>query len=109
MTVMTGLFAMGKRFAQWFVYLLVVGVFAGFVAVHTIAAGRVVPPRVPTSSASSPSPATASRSGRRRSGTSRSWSTTLKSNLDALIYAAVTAGVFGWLWPRSSDALARGG
>jgi len=30
----------------------------------------------------------------------RSWLTTFKSNVDGLIYALLTAGVFGWLWPR---------
>jgi hypothetical protein len=30
----------------------------------------------------------------------RNWGTTLKSMFDGLIYALVTAGVFGWLWPR---------
>ncbi len=30
----------------------------------------------------------------------RSWSTTIKSTIDGLIYALLTAGVFGWLWPR---------
>ena len=30
----------------------------------------------------------------------RSWSTTLKNTFDGLIYALVTAGTFGWLWPR---------
>jgi hypothetical protein len=29
----------------------------------------------------------------------RSWTTTLKSNLDALIYGMLTGGMFGWLWP----------
>jgi len=29
----------------------------------------------------------------------RAWSTTLKNTFDGLIYALVTAGVFGWLWP----------
>jgi hypothetical protein len=29
----------------------------------------------------------------------RSWSTTFKSSFDGLVYALVTAGVFGWLWP----------
>ncbi len=29
----------------------------------------------------------------------RSWGTTLKSMFDGLIYAAFTAGTFGWLWP----------
>ena len=30
----------------------------------------------------------------------RSWSNTIKSTVDGLIYALLTAGVFGWLWPR---------
>lgn len=30
----------------------------------------------------------------------RKWSTTIKSTIDGLIYALLTAGTFGWLWPR---------
>ncbi|HYL72472.1 MAG TPA: hypothetical protein VEY89_14320, partial [Candidatus Dormibacteraeota bacterium] len=30
----------------------------------------------------------------------RGWSLTLKGFLDGVIYAALTAGTFGWLWPR---------
>jgi hypothetical protein len=30
----------------------------------------------------------------------RSWITTVKSTIDGLIYALLTAGTFGWLWPR---------
>jgi hypothetical protein len=30
----------------------------------------------------------------------RAWSTTLKSTFDGLIYALMTGGTFGWLWPR---------
>ena len=30
----------------------------------------------------------------------RAWSTSLKSTCDGLIYACLTAGTFGWLWPR---------
>jgi hypothetical protein len=30
----------------------------------------------------------------------RAWSTTLKQMFDGLVYGLVTAGVFGWLWPR---------
>lgn len=29
----------------------------------------------------------------------RAWSSTIKSIFDALIYALLTAGTFGWLWP----------
>ena len=31
---------------------------------------------------------------------SRSWGTTIRYTIDGLIYALLTAGVFGWLWPR---------
>lgn len=30
----------------------------------------------------------------------RNWGSTLKSMFDGLIYGLLTAGVFGWLWPR---------
>jgi hypothetical protein len=30
----------------------------------------------------------------------RNWGTTLRSMFDGLIYAALTAATFGWLWPR---------
>jgi sulfite exporter TauE/SafE len=30
----------------------------------------------------------------------RSWNTTIKATVDGLIYALLTAGVFGWLWPK---------
>ena len=30
----------------------------------------------------------------------RSWGTTIRSTVDGLIYALLTAGVFGWLWPH---------
>src|SRR5262245_16707771 len=30
----------------------------------------------------------------------RSWTTTLKATVDGCIYACLTAGTMGWLWPR---------
>jgi hypothetical protein len=30
----------------------------------------------------------------------RSWLTTIKITIDGLIYGAITAVTFGWLWPR---------
>jgi hypothetical protein len=30
----------------------------------------------------------------------RSWTTTLKSLFDSVIYGAVTGAAFGWLWPQ---------
>ena len=29
----------------------------------------------------------------------QSWTKTLKSMFDSLVYAMLAAGVFGWLWP----------
>jgi hypothetical protein len=28
------------------------------------------------------------------------WSNTIKEVIDGLIYAMLTAGTFGWLWPK---------
>jgi Na+/proline symporter len=33
---------------------------------------------------------------------SRKWSTTIKNTFDGLLYALMTAGTFGWLWPHAS-------
>jgi hypothetical protein len=30
----------------------------------------------------------------------RAWLTTIKATVDGLVYALLTAGTFGWLWPR---------
>jgi hypothetical protein len=30
----------------------------------------------------------------------RAWATTLKSTIDGFIYACLTAGMMGWLWPK---------
>ncbi len=30
----------------------------------------------------------------------RPWSSVIKTLFDAFVYALLTAGVFGWLWPR---------
>jgi hypothetical protein len=98
-TVMTGFFAMGKRFAQWFVYLLVVGVFSACVAVPLLSPGA--PHKVVFHTVGLVAFAAyglALWQGSIWYG--RSWSTALKSNIDALIYAAITGGIFAWLWPR---------
>lgn len=93
-----GPFAMGKSLAQWFVYCVVVGVFAAYVASRTLAPGAEylavfrVTGTVAFAAYGLAMPQ-ASIWFRRR------WSTTLKSLFDALVYGLVTAGAFGWLWP----------
>ncbi len=90
---------MGRSLLLWFLYALAVSFFAAYVAGRALPAGtdylRVF----------------------RFVGTTaflgytlalwqmwiwyrRSLATTVKSTIDGLVYACLTAGVFGWLWPR---------
>ena len=99
MTVMqAGEMRMGGRLAAWFVFCLVVGVFSGYLT------SRALPSGAPYLEVF------------RFAGTvafvgyavalwentiwySRAWMTTLKSTIDGLVYALLTGGAFGWLWP----------
>ena len=94
-----GPFNMARPMIGWFIYLIVVGIFAGYVA------GRALPPGtvylqvfrfVGTVAFVGLTMALWQMSIWYR----RSWSTTVKATVDGLIYALLMAGVFGWLWPR---------
>ncbi len=91
-------FGMGKQLTLWFVYSLIVGIFAAYLAGRTLGPGteylqvfRVT--------------GTVAFAGyglallQRSIWYGQSWVTTLKSVFDALVYGALTAGAFGWLWP----------
>jgi hypothetical protein len=100
MTVLAGETpAMGKQLTQWFVYALIVSWLAGYVASRAL------------------DPAATYLEVFRFAGTSaflayamalpqysiwyrRSWATTFRSMFDGLVYALITGGMFGWLWPR---------
>jgi hypothetical protein len=90
---------MGPSLVQWFLFSVVVSIFAAYVA------GRALQPGAPYLSVF------------RFAGTTafagyalallpqsiwykRNWGTTIKSVIDGLIYGMLTAGTFGWLWPR---------
>ena len=89
---------MGRNLGMWFVYLLVVGTFAAFIT------GRALPPGAPADRV------------RLFAGISaflsyalglwqmyiwyhRSVTNTIKATVDAVIYGAITAFTFAWLWP----------
>ena|ERR1017187_5771961 len=100
MTVMPpGQNFMGAQLAQWFVYCLVVGFFTAYVAGLSLAVGTPYPQvfRVV---------ATVSFMGYalgqwpQSIWYRKSWMTTLRLTIDAVIFASLTAGMFGWLWPR---------
>jgi hypothetical protein len=99
LTVMpSGVNFMGKQLAQWFVYAAVIALFSGYVASRTIPAGGdylVVFRVVGTITFM----AYTLGLWQMTIWYQRSVTTTLKSTFDGLIYACLTAGAFGWLWP----------
>lgn len=89
---------MGTSLTLWFLYSVLVGFFAAYLTGRTLAAGAdylEVFRYVGTTAFLGYSLALLQTSIWYR----RAWSTTIKSMIDGLIYALVTAGVFGWLWP----------
>jgi hypothetical protein len=90
---------MGKQLLQWFVFCLGVGVAAAYLA------GRALGPGEPYLSVFrfAGTAAFYVHSGARIVESiwmGRSWGATLKNVFDGLVYALLTGGVFGWLWPR---------
>jgi hypothetical protein len=96
---------MGASLVQWFLYCLLVGIFAAYVA------GRALPPGAHYLAVFRFAGVTAFAGYglallQNSIWYKRKWSATMKSVFDALIYGLVTAGTFGWLWP--SDGMMPG-
>ena len=99
MTVMPkGRMTMTKSLVLWFLYSLAISITAAYVA------GRALPPGseylevfrfVGTTAFLGYSAALLQMS----IWYQRSWSVTIRSVIDGLIYAMLTAGMMGWLWP----------
>ena len=90
---------MGKNLALWFVYCVVVGFFAAYVA------GRALPPGAPYLRVFQLAGVTAFAGyalavWQMSIWYRRDWTTTIKATIDGLIYALLTAGTFARLWPR---------
>lgn len=91
--------AMGRNLVLWFLYSIVVGIFAAYVTGRALPVGANylhVFRFVGATAFLSYSVALWQMSIWYR----RAWSTTIKATVDGLIYALLTAGTFGWLWPR---------
>ena len=94
-----GPMVMGKYLVQWFLYSVVIGILAAYVA------GSALPPGAPYLRVFQLAGATAfiaysAALWPMSIWYHRAWSTTIKSTIDGLIYAFLTAGTFGWLWPH---------
>lgn len=100
MTVMpNGIRAMGKTFVLWFIYVILVSAMAGVIAyaargrgaddhsiIHFVGLTAFIAYAVALWPMSI--------------WFSRPWSWTGKATVDGIIYAAVTATIFVWLWPH---------
>jgi hypothetical protein len=90
--------SMAGSMVAWFLYSVLVGIFAAYIATRNLAPGadyRAVFRLVGTVAFMGYSLALLQNSIWYK----RKWSSTLKSMLDGFIYALMTAGAFGWLWP----------
>ena len=92
--------AMGKSLIQWFLYWVVISIFAAYPSSRMLAPGAAFSQVfciVGTTAWLGYGAAHAQES----IWSGRSWVVTLKHLFDSLIYAVLTAGIFGWLWPKS--------
>jgi hypothetical protein len=100
LTVMpNGPISMGKSLALWFLYLVVVGYLTSWVAYHALPIGAGYG-RVFRIAGMSSFLGYSAALWQMSIWYRRSWGTTIKATVDGLIYAGLTAGTFGWLWPR---------
>ena len=95
----TGQTGMGPALAQWFLFSLVVSFFVAYVAMHAL------PPETPYLKVFQVVGAVgflAYAAGQLPAAIwmGKPWSVAWKEVFDGLLYGLVTAGTFGWLWPR---------
>ena len=90
---------MGKQLGLWFVYSAVVALFSGLIASKAVGIGAhyVLVFKFVGAIAFA---AYAIALWQAAIWYGRSWTVTIKSTLDGVLYACLTAGAFGWLWPR---------
>lgn len=99
MTIMpSGPPSMALPLAQWFVYCVVVSVFAAYIA------GRALAPGAHYLAVFRFAGCTAFVGyslalWQNSIWFKRAWTTTLKSTIGGLVYGLLTGGAFGWLWP----------
>lgn len=95
----SGPISMGKFLGQWFVFCLIIGFFTAYVCAHTLPAGTYylkvfrVAGTVAFMSYGLGNLANGIWKG-------QPWGMTIKEVVDGLVYGLLTAGTFGWLWPK---------
>lgn len=90
---------MAQFLSQWFGYCLLIGFFVAYLTAHTVASGA---PYLAVFRVVGTAAFLAYGLGTISNGIwkGQTWSFTIKEVVDGLVYALLTAGTFGWLWPR---------
>jgi len=91
--------SMGTNLALWFLYTIAISLFAAYIT------GRALGPGAEYLDVFRFAGCTAflgysAALWQNSIWFKRSWKITLKSTFDGLVYSLLTAGTFGWLWPR---------
>lgn len=95
----TGMINMGPLLTQWLIYCIVISLICAYIAHATLPVGTEylkVFQVVGTTAWLAYGGSCISQG----IWQSRPWSTVMKDLFDGLVYGLLTAGVFGWLWPR---------
>lgn len=100
LTVMpNGMMSMSRNLSLWFGYCAVVGFFAAYVTASALPVGASYL-KVFRFVGATAFIGYALALWQMSIWYRRAWSTTIKATVDGFIYALLTAGMFGWLWPR---------
>ncbi len=99
LTVWQGTTNMGPQLIGWFVYSIVVSVFAGYLAGAALPAGAAYLD-VFRFAGTTAFAGYALALPQNSIWWKRGWGFTVRSMIDGLVYGCLTAGAFGWLWPR---------
>jgi hypothetical protein len=92
--------AMGKNMVQWFLYCVSISIFAAYLSGQTLAPGTAFSEVLLVVGIAALLGYGAAHV-QESIWNGRSWAVTFKHLFDSVIYAALTAGTFGWLWPKS--------
>jgi len=91
--------AMPKFLGMWIAYCLIIGFFVAYLTGSTVASGA---PYLAVFRVAGTAAFLAYGLGQLSNSIwkGQPWGMTLKEVIDGLVYALLTAGTFGWLWPR---------
>jgi hypothetical protein len=92
-------FSMGSTLIQWFLYSVLVSVFAGYIAGVAFGPGTEYL-RIMQVAGCVAFAGYGLAQMHESIWWGRRWSWTVRNLLDSLLYGLLTGGTFGWLWPR---------